>query len=144
MFWLGPIIAVAGGKLLYDAITDDSGSSSSNRSSVEREYKEDKKEKIQDDISDYIDKQIAFIKQKYNSDITIENNAAEKSTGSMFTNNNITMDDFIIRHKRQEPTVEVINKDEIIAKEIKRLKSNTDELSSVVEILRGAKIETLS
>jgi len=113
MFWLAvPAILYAANEFLKD---DSSSSRSTNSSSVKREYKEDKKEQLQDDINEYKDKQIAFIKQKYNADISINN-----------------------------AVVKINQTDNKLKKHIKKSSSDIKEIESVVLLLKEAKDATLS
>ena len=95
--------------------SSSSSSSSSNRREVEEDYKKNKKDELQGDIENYINQQTRYIKQKYNTDISI---------------NNIK--------------VKIINTDKSLNKRIKKVKTSTQEIQQVINILLEAKNEAIS
>jgi Fe2+ transport system protein B len=153
---LGPVGWVAGGLITVATVAAASSSGGSSRStnsaSVKRKYKEDKSKKIQDDIDEYIVDQIAHIGIKYNTIILINDiiiRTSSKLDPILSSSFNTITDTITDTLKAKTDTdistiVIIVKKDESLQKEIKKLKSNTDEISSVIEILRGSKIETLS
>jgi len=75
-----PFLAVGAiGIGLYKAFSSDSSgsTSSSNRGSVERNYKREKREEIHSDIESYKKAQVDYIKGKYGVDISIDSDSFE-------------------------------------------------------------------
>lgn len=84
MWWLAAPLIVGAGKLIYDAVTDDSSSSSSSYSDIEekeretkQQAKEKKNNKIRNEIEAYKKEQILQIKDKYKTVISLKSDKAK-------------------------------------------------------------------
>jgi len=120
MWWLAAPLIVGAGKLIYDAVTDDSSSSSSSysdREERERETKQQAKEKknnrIRKEIKAYKKEQILQIKEKYGTLISLKSNKGK-----------------------------VLSKNKNIQYEIDDLKKETIELEEAIKELEAIKNET--
>lgn len=78
-WWFAVLVIIGAGKLIYDAVTDDdtsSSSSSSDRDDREREAKkrakEEKNERIHEEINEYKENQSSQIEEKYGAIISFE------------------------------------------------------------------------
>lgn len=113
------------------------GSKSSNREEVESDYREDKKERIQADIDDYIKMQTQYIKQKYNVEIAIRN----EFEAILFTImgpivKNQTSDDGSL--------IQIIKEDKTLENTIEKLKVDISDIETAIELLEGEKSEIIS
>jgi hypothetical protein len=142
---LGPVGWIAGGIITVATVAaaSSTGSSpSSNTSSAKREYKEGKKEKLQNDIDDYIKKQTKHIKLKYNADILIDDTLLQSNinfTGIFGSNLNIPLEKKIT----EAPIITILKKDLTIHQKIKKLRTSTTEIESIIVLLTRAKYEPI-
>jgi len=138
--WIIGGAAVVAGKLIYDAVTEDSSSSSSSdRDYREREAKqrakEEKNEKIRHEINEYKENQSSKIKKKYGATIAF---ISEDST-----ENNINDLGIIWRNSfnRNEDKVKIISKDKSLQNKIINFQKETKEIKESLEELEAIRNE---
>jgi uncharacterized protein YqeY len=141
MLWMAPIIGYG----LYKVFSSDDSSSSrsSNRREVEEDYKEDKRDELQEDIKDYIDTQILYIKQKYNADIYINDTMSELSNTPELNGFFGHIGNLANINIEKDPKVKIQNKDKSLNNAIKNIKASVNEKQQVISLLEEAKNETI-
>lgn len=141
--WLIGGAAVIAGKLIYDAVTDDSSSSSSSyddREKREREakqrVKEEKNEKIREEISEYKENQLSQIEEKYGAVISFDVQKDLKVLSASIEGRTEYED------INKASKVQIIYQDKTRQYEIDNLKKETIEIKEVAKDLEAIKNET--
>lgn len=108
---------------------------------VKHDYNESKKDLIQGEIDLYIEEQITSVREKYEIDIFIDTTILELSTSSEFENLYSSLDNMKSLNLNKTPMVEVLSENTTFTTRIKNTKSNINELTSAIKLLKEAKNE---
>lgn len=141
---LGPIGAVAAVAGTVGVAVLASGSNSSKRTDedlVRHDYNESKKDLIQEEIDLYIEKQITRVRKKYEIDISINTTILELSTSSELESRYGLFGNMKSLNLNETPIVEVLSENTTFTTRIKNTKSNINELTSAIKLLKEAKNE---
>jgi hypothetical protein len=140
--WIIGGLALGAGKLIYDAVTDESSSSSSSYSDREerekeakQRAKEEKNEKIREEISRYKENQLSQIEEKYEAIVSFDWQEDLKILLASIKGR-MEYEDIDKASK-----VQIIYQDKTRQHEIDNLKKETIELKEAVKELEAIKNE---